>query len=204
MSSVENNKSAGGEASDGVGAGENVDRIREILFGTQQRELEKKLVKLEERLASDAAALREESKKRFDSLNLYLKKEMESIGERLKAEQEERAEKVAQVTRELKEFGKATEKRMTQLDDQASKHQHELRKQLLEQGEELAAEFRRLHQELKSALDGAVRELSDEKASRSALANLFTEMALRLNNEFKIPSADSAAGKAARAGRSNE
>lgn len=195
MSNDEGTKGTNG-AVDGSGGGENVDRIREILFGTQQREFDKKLTRLEERLATEAGNLREESKKRFDSLNLYLKNEMESVAERIKAEQEERIEKLGQISRELKELDKQMEKRITQLDEQSGKHQRELRKQILDQGEELSQESRRLHQELKAAVEGSMRDLSSEKASRSALANLFTEMAMRLNNEFNIPGADTSAGKA--------
>jgi len=101
--------------------------------------------------------------------------------------------------RELKELAKATDKRLTQIDELASKNQRDLRKQILDQGEELSGEFRRLHQELKSSLERSVQELNEDKPGRSALANLFTEMALRLNNEFSIPGSEAPAAKAARA-----
>ena len=188
----------GALGADGAGGAENVDRIREILFGSQQREFEKKLGRMEERLAGEAAALREESKKRFDSLNLYFKNEMESMAERVKSEQEDRIEKLGEIGRELKELTKAMEKRFTQVEEQASKAQRDLRKQILDQGEELSGEFRRLHQELKAAVERSVQELNADKPGRSALANLFTEMALRLNNEFNIPGTEASAAKAGR------
>lgn len=197
MNNAEENKGANG-AMGADGGGENVDRIREILFGSQQREFEKKLARFDERLAGEAATLREESKKRFDSLNLYIKNEMESMTERVKAEQEDRVEKLNLLGRELKELAKLTDKRLTQLDEQVSKNQRDLRKQILDQGEELSGEFRRLHQELKSSLERSVKELNEDKPGRSALANLLTEMAMRLNNEFNIPGAETSAAKAGR------
>ena len=197
MNNTEENKGSNG-AMGADGGGENVDRIREILFGSQQREFEKKLARFDERLAGEAATLREESKKRFDSLNLYIRSEMESMAERVKSEQEERAEKVGQLGRELKELAKVTEKRLTQLDELVSKNQRDVRKQILDQGEELSGEFRRLHQEIKSSVERSVQELNADKPGRSALANLFTEMALRLNNEFNIPGAEASAAKAGR------
>lgn len=197
MNNTEENKGSNG-AMGADGGGENVDRIREILFGSQQREFEKKLARFDERLAGEAATLREESKKRFDSLNLYIRSEMESMAERIKSEQEERAEKVGQLGRELKELAKVTEKRLTQLDELVSKNQRDVRKQILDQGEELSGEFRRLHQEIKSSVERSVQELNADKPGRSALANLFTEMALRLNNEFNIPGAEASAAKAGR------
>jgi len=197
VNNTEENKGSNG-AMGADGGGENVDRIREILFGSQQREFEKKLARFDERLAGEAATLREESKKRFDSLNLYIRSEMESMAERIKSEQEERAEKVGQLGRELKELAKVTEKRLTQLDELVSKNQRDVRKQILDQGEELSGEFRRLHQEIKSSVERSVQELNADKPGRSALANLFTEMALRLNNEFNIPGAEASAAKAGR------
>ena len=198
MNNTEENKGANG-AMGADGGGENVDRIREILFGSQQREFEKKLARFDERLAAEATTLREESKKRFDSLNSYIKSEMESMAERVKAEQDDRVEKLNLLGRELKELAKVTEKRLTQLDELVSKNQRDVRKQILDQGEELSGEFRRLHQEIKSSVERSVKELNEDKPGRSALANLFTEMALRLNNEFNIPGAEASAAKAGRA-----
>jgi len=199
VNNAEETKGANGAlGTDGAGGGENVDRIREILFGTQQREFEKKLARMEERLAGEAAALRDESKKRFDSLNLYFKNEMESMAERVKAEKEDRVEKLGEITRELKELTKAMEKRFTQVDEQLSRQQRDLRKQILDQGEELSGEFRGLHQDLKAAVERSVQELNADKPGRAALANLFTEMAMRLNNEFNIPGTEASAAKAGR------
>ena len=48
--------------------GTNVEKIRDILFGSQMRDYEKRFQRLEERLTKDAEALREELKKRFDGL----------------------------------------------------------------------------------------------------------------------------------------
>jgi DNA repair exonuclease SbcCD ATPase subunit len=190
MSNADEHKNANGQAADGAGGAENVDRIREILFGTQQRDFEKKLARIEDRLATEVNNLREEYKKRFDSLQVFLKDELEAVTERIKAEQDERVEKLAQISRELKEFSKQTEKRITHLDEQQDKHQRDVRKQILDQGEGLSQDFRRQHQELKTAVDASLEELAADKPSRGALANMFTEMALRLNNEFNIPGAE--------------
>src|SRR6185295_6529950 len=74
------NKAAGGD----LAGGGNVDKIRDILFGTQMRDYEKRFVRLEERLLKESADLREDVKRRFDSLEIYVKKELESLTDRLK------------------------------------------------------------------------------------------------------------------------
>jgi hypothetical protein len=52
--------------------GANVDKIRDILFGSQMRDYDKRFGRLEERLAKAADALREDLKKRFDSLESFV------------------------------------------------------------------------------------------------------------------------------------
>src|SRR5712692_4010154 len=59
----------------------NVDKIRDILFGSQMRDYEKRFARMEDRLAKDAAALREDLKKRFDALESFAKQEIESVGQ---------------------------------------------------------------------------------------------------------------------------
>src|ERR1051325_9278771 len=66
-------------------SGGNLDKIREILFGNQMRNYEKRLTRLEERVVIETTDLREDLRKRFDSLELFIKKEVESLGDRIKA-----------------------------------------------------------------------------------------------------------------------
>ena len=60
----EEKNAANGELREGA----NVDKIRDILFGSNMREYEKRFARLEERLTKSSDALREDLKKRFDSL----------------------------------------------------------------------------------------------------------------------------------------
>jgi flagellar biosynthesis regulator FlaF len=177
----------GNEALDGGG---NIDKIREILFGIQMRDYEKRFVRLEERLLKESNDLREETRKRFDSLELYIKHEMEALTERLTAEQTARTESLEQLSQGVKDTFRAFDKRVVQTDEQASKNQRELRQQLLDQSKTLNDEIRQKHGELLSALEREAAELRTDKTDRSALAALFTELAMRLNNDFKIPGAE--------------
>src|SRR5438094_3400039 len=66
---------AGEEAPTGLG-GENLDKVRDILFGAQLRDSDRRFSRLEETLAKQVTELREESRKRLDSLEAFLKKEL--------------------------------------------------------------------------------------------------------------------------------
>ncbi len=54
--------------------GENLDRVRDILFGTQVQNIEEKIVQLNDNFLKEIDNLRDETKRRFDSLETYVKK----------------------------------------------------------------------------------------------------------------------------------
>lgn len=173
-------------AADLTGGG-NIDKIREILFGVQLRESDKKFALLEERLQKESSDLREEIKKRFDALETYVKKEVESLTARLKSEQEERADADKDGSRELKEFARTTEKKLSQMDDHSVKNNRDLRQQILDQTKVMTDEIRQKTEQISALLERRVQELRTDKADRTALASLFTEVAVRLNDEFRLP-----------------
>lgn len=168
----------------------NVDKIREILFGGQMRDYDKRFSRLEERLTRDSSELRGETKRLLDALETFVKKEFEALTSRLQSEQKTRDESVQDVSRKLQETGKALEAKLAQFDTQTTQAQRDLRQQLLDQSKSLSEEIRQKHDEVSALVQREVTELSHDKTDRTALSALFTEVALRLNNDFKIPGDD--------------
>jgi DNA anti-recombination protein RmuC len=167
--------------------GANLEKIRDILFGAQVDDFEKKFARLEERLLKETADSRAETKKRFDSLESFIRKEVESLADRLRGEQEERMDAGKDISRELRETAKGLEKKLGSLDEQATRSQRELRQQILDQSKTLTEEIRTRIRESATALSKELKELRAEKTDRTALAGLFTEAAMRLTNESKSP-----------------
>jgi uncharacterized phage infection (PIP) family protein YhgE len=165
----------------------NLDKIRDILFGAQAKDYERKFVTLEEQLLKESVDLRNDLKRRFDSLELYIKKEVEAITERVKTEQTGRVDSLKELSNELQDLAKGIEKKTSQLEEQASKAQRDILQQILDQSKGLSEEIQEHHKELSAAQDQAVQQLRTEKTDRAALAALFMEASMRLNNEFKIP-----------------
>ena len=189
MSEEKKSRSDVGAGADLASAG-SLDKVRDILFGAQSREYEKRIIRLEERIVRESADLRGEIKTRFDSLEAYIKGEIESLTDRWKAEQGERAESVKELSRELKDLTKTVEKKTVQLDEKVTKTQRDLRDQILDQSKNLSSDIRQKYEDLSAALDREASELRNDKTDRSALADMFTELALRLNNELKLPGAE--------------
>lgn len=176
-------------AGDGMG-GASLEKVRDILFGGQMREFERRFARLEERLVRETNDLKEDLKKRLDALEIYARKETESLADQIKGEHEDRTESHADLSRELKEMAKQFERRTGALDDQLSKSQRELRQQMLEQHQRLTDDMRQKVEDVLATLARKTEELRTDKVDRAALASLLTEMAMRLTNEFRIPTAE--------------
>jgi len=171
------------------GAG-NVDKIRDILFGSQMRDYEARFARLEETLVKETQEIRETNRRRFDQLESYIKREFDTVQARFKSERDERLDVASQHSRELKELGESLSRRIRDLDDRSSAVERDMRSQIMDQAREITSEMHAIHDEVVSLLDKRVHELRDSKTDRAALSTLFTEVALRLSDQFTIPGAD--------------
>jgi hypothetical protein len=168
----------------------NLDKVRDILFGTQSRELERRIARLEERVAKDAADLRDEFRRRLDALEQYTRREFEATADRISSEQADRSKAFDALSGDLRSMAGSLERQIAQSDEQSARAQRELRQQLLDQAKQLTDEIRRVSESLTARQDEAVRELRHEKTDREALADMLAEVAMRLKNEFKLPTAE--------------
>jgi hypothetical protein len=167
--------------------GANVDKIRDILFGSQMREYEKRFGRLEEQVASSLETIRQDIKRRFDSLEAFTHQEVESLSQRLKNEKGERVENVKELTAELRSLAASLQNKLSQLEEQMTSGQGDLRTRILDQTKTLSNEIERTKKDFSAAMDREVQTLRSEKTDRATLADLFNEMALRLNNGLTLP-----------------
>ncbi len=170
---------AGKAGDDGQENPANVDKIRDILFGSQMRDYEKKFRRLEELQAKEAADLREEIKRGLAMLEAFVKRELGAMTDQLKHERSERAEADKEFTREFREHVKLWEKWGAQRDEQGAQGQRELRQQLLEEAKRLSEQMEQGQKGLAAALDQQAQEMRASLTDRLALADLFAEVSLR-------------------------
>jgi molybdopterin converting factor small subunit len=166
-------------------AGGNLDKVRDLLFGGQMRDYDRKFARLEERLGKETAELREEVRRRLSALESYMKAEVESLSERLRAEQDGRAGADKDLGRELRDSAQQFDQKVSQLDDLVARNQRDLRQQLHAQHQELVDDIRQRVEEVLSRLAHEAQELRSDKTDRKALAALLTEMAMRLNGDIR-------------------
>ena len=167
---------------DDPSASGNLDKIRDILFGAQAREHDRRFAQLEQHLLREATDLRTDLKRRFESLELYIKKEVEALTNRQTKEQEARGESVTKLTQALTQLAGTLEAKAHQLEQQANQAQTHVLQQLTARTSELADDVRARHAETTSALERAVQDLRAEKTDRAALAAILLEASQRLSN----------------------
>ncbi len=173
----------------GIDESGKVDRIRDILFGSQMRDYDGRFQRLDERLTREAAEARAEVQKRLEALENFMKAEFESMTNRLNVERSDRGTAVEKLARDLGETAKALEMKMNNLGEHAGREVHDLRAQLLEQSKVLSAEIKEKHDQMKAGLDREAEQIRGAMTGRESLAEMLSEVALRLKNEFRIPEA---------------
>lgn len=162
----------------------NLDRVRDILFGSHMRNYEKRFSHLESRLVKEYADLRNDVKNRLDFLEDYTRKEVNLLTERLQQEKHERHEQVEELAQDLEKTLKSLEKKIAQLDEQSAQRERHLRQSILELSKSFSDEMQQKSQDILALLQQEAQEIRKNKAERSTLVNLLTSMAMQLNQEI--------------------
>lgn len=175
------------EINSGTEAGAaSVDKIRDILFGSQIKNYEARFARLEDTLARETTELKETMRRRFESLEGFFRKEAEALAGRLKAEKEERNEALKSIARDLKAASDALSKKILELDNKTAEEHSGLRQELMQESRKLAEEIRHSSDTLTALLERRAQELRDQKVDRAGMASLLTEMALQLSEDGSV------------------
>lgn len=171
---------------DSPGTG-NLEKVRDILFGNQMRDVDRRFARLEERIIKDTRDLKEDITRRLDALEAHAAKETETLAGDLRHERTDRLESNARLSRELADAAGAFERRSATIEEHMARGQREIRQHILEQQQRLSDDMRGRIEEVLAALARESSELRNDKTDRMALASLLKEMAMRLSDEFKLP-----------------
>jgi len=173
-------------AADG-GADRNVDQIRDILFGGQMRDYERRFQELNERLEAELARMRDVQDKRLAQIDKRIDDQLDKLGKLLRQEIQDRNRSVDEMESRLQQAARTARGEIAStLDGHAQ--------ELAATDERLRAALADLHKtaaaraaDTEAALTRVGAELRGEKVGREDLAALLTEFALRLKGDFDLP-----------------
>lgn len=166
---------------------ENLDTVRDILFGGHMRAVEGRIARIEERLVREQEVLRTDIQKSMGSLEAFTRKELEALADKLAAERAKRTEDLKALSVDIKESLKLLDRRLAQLDETTASADAELRSQMLEQQREAAADLKRLGDRLADELRTTEHTLRAEKADIASLLSIFSDVAVKLSEELQVP-----------------
>ena len=139
----------------------NVDQIRQILFGGQMRDYDKRFTDLESRITKSVEQLTSSVEKRIVRLDTYTKREFEKLTELLKVERKARGDDIKENSGELAHFVKQVEGWFGEVEENLESELRQLRASLKEQGEALSGEIEETSNRMGTSLEGETRELAD-------------------------------------------
>lgn len=167
----------------------NVDQIRDILFGGQMRDYERRFLELEERIRREADKLRADLLKRMENLETLSREQHEQLQTQAQRNDRDRREADDSLEQRLQAQGKALKSELLALEQKQDQDVQQLRERLHRSNNEAAEALRERAEELFAELQRVGSQLRDDKVARQELAGFFSEMALRLNHEFDLPQA---------------
>lgn len=150
----------------------NVDQIRQILFGGQMRDYEKRFAEMESRLTKTIKQLSNGLEKRIERLDTFAKRELEKITEQVKSERKTRADDDKQTVKQVDNLGKQVEGWFAEVEEQMEAEARELRSSF---------------EQMSSSVLGEAKDLANAKLDREDLADVLSEVALRLKKDLKLP-----------------
>lgn len=171
----------------GLGGGEataGVEKIRELLFGNQMNDYDRRFATLEDRFQQSIRDVESEGNRSLAGLESTIKKQLESAVNQLKEEKDLRADADKELERSLREQTQGLDKRLGQLSDQLAKLEREFTDRLGHETQSLREEIKRRNDDTRGTIERMFAELSNVKTDRNLLAGLFVEIAKCLNQDI--------------------
>lgn len=160
-----------------------IDTIRDIIFGRQMANYEDRFAQLEERINAQIAAMREQMTHRLEETEKLIKEQKDRLTERLNDEQSERKAEAERLSSGIVVAQKGLSTDIDALADRQVQDIQTIGEQLTALSSDLSDEIHIQHVEISKKIEQAVQELDNEKLARKALSQLLMEMAGRLTDK---------------------
>ena len=175
-------------AADGA-ADRNVDQIRDILFGGQMRDYERRFTDLHQKLEADLARMREAQDKRLAQIEKRVDDQFEKLNKLVRQEIDDRNGAVADLESRVQQASRTARAEINKAIDGVSGEVAQSDERLRTALADLNDTFNARVGETENALSRSGAQLHAEKVGREDLAALLSEFALRLTGDFDLPGA---------------
>jgi len=160
-----------------------VDKIRDLLFGNQMQDYDRRFALLEERFLQRFKEIESEAARNLGAFESNTKKQIDSLASQLREEKDQRVEADKELERVMRDQNQALEKRLRSLSDQISQLDRDMSDRLTHEVQSLREEIKQKNVDLRQIIEKMFAELSSVKTDRTLLAGLFVEVAKCLNQD---------------------
>ena len=183
-----------------------MNQVRDLLFGTQLRDLETRFQRQEARFQREINDAREALKARLDSLENFMRSETASLVHRinteaserdaaLKAEQRERTDTFNKLAGNITAAENALDRRLAALSGTLDNIEQEIRKLMQSETNSLNNKIDEKYTAALNVISEAASEIRQDMVYRSTLSSMFTEMAVKMSNQWHADAVDVTIGE---------
>ncbi|MCA9498343.1 MAG: hypothetical protein KC588_04025 [Nitrospira sp.] len=119
-----------------------LDKVRDILFGAQSREIEKRFAVLENRLLQESGRLREDLTRSVEDLKMHMNQEILGLVGKLEQEQDQRASTIQDMGQTVKTIETQISQRIVELTEHTSNQFQAMGAEMQKQNHELIEQGR--------------------------------------------------------------
>ena len=164
----------------------NIDQIRKILFGEHMRDYEARLDQLEENLAALQSELHERIAGLQDTFSADLRTAVEGLERLIKSQGLQEARERTDIVQQIEQMSRRTTISIGELNGAIQQDLVTLQDDLLSSRQKLYDEIKKLDNQITNELEKRTTTLTDSKLARTALAEMFFELGLKLNSTEKL------------------
>jgi len=158
----------------------NVDQIREILFGSQARELKEKFETLEASIKSLHDEMRKKIEQTQNDFHTRIESELEAISRKMKNITTQQQNEFSDVRDSALKQEKRLQNAMDIMEEELNTKREQLQKQQIENNTALRNEMDMLKDEVLATLNSKIAELGGTKLSREDAADILMEAAMAM------------------------
>jgi len=158
----------------------NVEQIREILFGSQSREVQEKFDKLEESMKTMHEEMRKKMQQAELDFNAKIESEVETISRKIKNLSTQQQDELVDVRDAALKQEKRFQNALDIVEEELNAKREQLQKQHTENNITLRAQMDTLQDEMLQVLDEKIAALGLNKLSREDAADILMEAAMSM------------------------
>ena len=159
-----------------------LDKIRDLLFGREMSNVDRRFARLEARMDAGAQAIRGEVTARLDALEAYIRDELTTLNNTLAQERREREAALQRLEADARAGRDDLARAFAEAREVHERVAQSVRQRILDEATRAQHALRTTGEEIHRALDQRAAELDERKTDRSALAAIFSQAAARLED----------------------